>query len=88
MPRTAITLRNLPAEVEKAVRTRSARKKTSANRTVIEMLEEALGLAPNEAKPHLYNDLNDLAGRWCAEEAAAFDAGLRDQRGIDGEHWK
>jgi hypothetical protein len=55
----------------------------SLNRTVIRILEEALG-----QRRELHHDLDHLAGTWSAEEAAAFDAALTEQRRIDPELWK
>mgnify|MGYP003348036869 CR=1 FL=1 len=83
----AITLRNLPAELDKAIRTRARGKRVSVNKAVIGLLEEHL--APGKTKPvERHHDLDHLCGAWTAAEAAAFDRALDKQRTIDPEMWK
>ena len=81
----AITLRNLPPEVARFVRKKAQADKTSLNKTVIGMLEEAAGVDP---KPRKRRDLSRWAGTWSTEEADAFDQALAEQRKIDPEIWK
>jgi plasmid stability protein len=83
----AITLRNLPREVERVVRQRAAKGRLSVNKAVIKLLEEHLGLSE---KPHsvVYNDLDDLAGSWTKKDALRFEKYLARQRAIDPELWK
>jgi len=57
----AITLRNIPPEVQKGIRKRARRKRISANRAVIELLQERLA-APRRGKDGLYHDLDHLFG--------------------------
>jgi plasmid stability protein len=80
---TAITLRNIPPKLQEAIQKRAGMTGLSLNRTVIRILEEALG-----QRRELHHDLDHLAGTWSAEEAAAFDAALTEQRRIDPELWK
>lgn len=83
-----VTLRNLPREVERAIRRFARERGTSANRVVIGLIEERLGLGA----PHLglreYDDLDGLAGRWSSEEAAAFDRALAAQGVVDPDVWR
>jgi len=80
----AISLRNLPAPVEKAVKERARVRRVSLNKAVLSLLEEALG-QPRGRKRH--DDLDHLAGTWSAAEARDFDASLRKQRRVDPELW-
>ncbi len=79
----AITLRNLPPHVEQVVRRRAAEERWSLNRTVVRMLEEAVGSRSEEKEI-----LEELAGTWSREEADEFDQALKAQRSIDPEVWK
>lgn len=84
----AITIRNIPPDLARLIRQRAKAERTSLNRTVIHLLEESVG-GPKKAGPEgPYYDLDPLAGRWTAEEAAAFNAALAGQRQIDSELWK
>ena len=83
---TAITLRNIPPEIQKAIRKRAGADGLSLNKTVLRMLEEASGR--RKARRELNDDLDHLAGSWSEEEAAAFEAALLEQRKVDPEQWK
>jgi len=85
----AITLRNLPSEIEKIVRKEADRQRTSINKAVISLLERK---SETHKKKKLglqeYDDLDSLAGSWSKKEAAEFDKALAAQRTIDPELWK
>jgi hypothetical protein len=82
-----ITLRNIPPEVEKAIRAKVREKRISANRAVIELLEEQVGSTRKRRTP-VHHDLDDLAGSWSSREAKAFDEALSVSRQIDEDLWK
>ena len=84
----AITLRNLPPEVAKAIHHRAKRDKTSVNKAVIGLLEESFGKKPGEKKKIRYHDLDHLAGTWTKEEAEEFEKLIAQQRTIDPALWK
>lgn len=83
----AITLRNIPREIQEAIERRARNEGLSFNRTVLRMLEEALGLRRGSSGG-LHHDLDHLAGTWSRAEAAEFDAALAEQRRIDPELWE
>jgi hypothetical protein len=84
----AITVRNLPPELARAIRQKAKQERTSLNRTVISLLEEATGLGRPAKKAVLYHDLDHLFGCWSKEEYEEFNEALREQRQIDPEMWK
>jgi hypothetical protein len=89
----AVTLRNIPPELDRTIRRRAKHRRLSINKTVIELLEESLGLrarspAPNPQRNRLHHDLDALAGRWSEQEAALFEQALADQRPIEPHLWK
>lgn len=81
----AITVRNLPPAVARAVKEKARREKLSLNKAIVRLLEEATGGA---AKRVVHHDLDHLAGTWSEEEYHEFMAALREQRQIDPEMWK
>lgn len=82
----AITLRNLPSEIDKAIRKRAKGARVSVNKAVIGLLEEHLAPGkPKRAERH--HDLDHLCGSWTAADAAAFERALGKQRAIDQEVW-
>lgn len=85
----AITLRNLPPDLAKAVRKEAERKRTSVNKAVISLLEKRAEVGDRKkGRKLLHHDLDVLAGSWTQEEAAEFDKALTAQRSIDPELWK
>ena len=88
----AITLRNIPKKIERAIKDRARVKRLSMNQAVVDLLEErinTLSTAPGPAgKPRVYKDLQHLAGTWTDEEADEFMKLLKEQRQIEPEMWK
>lgn len=83
----AITVRNLPPAVAKAVKQKARLEKLSLNKAIIKLLEQATGTEQAKKKV-LHHDLDRFFGTWTKEEADAFDEALREQRQIDPEMWK
>lgn len=83
----AITLRNLPPQVARAVREKAKKEKISLNRAVISLLEDATGLGQRK-KEVVHHDLDRFAGCWSQEEYDEFMEALWEQRQIEPEMWK
>ena len=87
----AITLRNVPLPVARAIKEKAKRERLSLNRAVVGLLEEATAQpkskarAPNKA---LHYDLDKYAGAWTKEEAEEFNADLKEQRRVNPEDWE
>ena len=71
-----ITLRNLPAEVERAILETSRREGISRNKATLRLLQASLH------KPARNSDFDDFIGTWSDAEADAFDAALAEMRRI------
>ncbi|HEV8658087.1 MAG TPA: hypothetical protein VGS96_05625 [Thermoanaerobaculia bacterium] len=82
----AITLRNVPAAVEKAIRAKARQKRISVNKAVLELLQERVGILENQKKTR-YRDLDALAGSWSAAEGKAFEKAVGAARRIDEDLW-
>ena len=76
------TLRNIPEELDHALRERARREGRSLNEVAIEALKVALGLSDEEV---VRRDLGDVAGTWI--EDSQVEAALADQRQIDEDLW-
>jgi hypothetical protein len=87
VPVNAITVRNLPPEVAKAVKEKARKEKLSLNKAVVRLLEEATGVEKGKKKA-VHRDLDRFFGTWTKEEADAFDEAMREHRQIDPEMWK
>lgn len=83
-----VTLRNVPPDVERAIRRRAREKGLSLNKAIITLLEGDAGRRKSPKRPIVYHDLDQLAGTWSAREASEFDAALDEQRHIDEELWE
>ena len=82
----AITLRNVPPEVEQAILKKAATE-GSLNRAVIKLLEESIGAKQN-GKPRKYRDLSRFAGTWTKREFDSFNKALAEIRQIHPDDWK
>ena len=86
----AITVRNLPPAVAKAVKEKARKENLSLNKAIVRLLEEATGEAHDaKGKQNLvHDDLEHLAGTWSAAEYRQFARALREQRQVESEMWK
>jgi hypothetical protein len=82
----AITVRNLPPAVARAVRQKARKEKLSLNKAIVRLLEQATGVEPR-GKKVLHHDLDRFFGTSSTEEADALDQALHEQRRIDPEMW-
>ena len=82
----AVTLRNLPPRVSRAITRRASELKTSLNKAVISLLDDGLGV--HEGPAARYHDLDELSESWAREEAPEFEAVLREQRTTDPDVWR
>jgi len=80
-----LTLRNIPDTLEKEIRRVARDRGTSINKTVRELLQEALGLG---TEPEKRRDLSELTGVWNKEEAQEFTEATRVFEEVDEELWK
>ena len=83
-----ISLRNIPPKIARLIEARSQETGLSLNKTVIQLLEEALGVSGPAGHPREYRDLDDVVGAWTLDEAREFDEILGQQRCIDPEIWE
>jgi hypothetical protein len=78
----AITLRNIPPKVQKVIRDRARRKRISADRAVIDLLQEQVEVR-QRGEDGLYHDLDHLIGTMSAEEADELWGFVKEQREFD-----
>jgi plasmid stability protein len=76
------TIRNIPPEVDQALKARAKQLGKSVNQLALEVLTQSLG---QETR---HRNLRNMPGSWTKQDAARFDESLADQRQIDEELWK
>ncbi len=77
------TLRNVPANLDRALRRLARREGRSLNEVTLAALSRAVGA---DEEPIPYRQLRDLAGTW--EHDPEFDAALEAQDRIDPDLWR
>jgi hypothetical protein len=77
-----ISLRNVPAEIEKAIVETSRREGISLNKATIRLLQASLH------KPARNSDFDEFIGTWTDAEADEFNAALAEMRQIDPADWE
>jgi len=75
----AITIRNLPPAVARAVKEKARKEKLSLSKAVVHLLEEATGTGKGSRRV-VHPDLDHLAGTWSEAEYQEFMSALREQR--------
>ena len=80
-----ITLRNIPQNLERQIRTLAEKNQTSLNRTIITLVEKALGTSGESKKKR---DLSSEAGTWNDTDVREFEAHVKPFGKIDEEIWK
>ena len=78
-----LTVRNLPGQLAAALDHEKRRRGTSLNQTVINLLEQSLGVNGTRS-----NGLLRLAGTWTEAEQQEFLAGIQKFEEIDQDLWK
>ncbi len=81
MPSTQLTLRNVDADLSKRLRAISAQRGESLNRTVLQLLRDAVGLDERRERLLRYATWND-------EDLQEFSAALDAQRVVDRSYWE
>ena len=80
-----MTIRKVPTELAAALETEKRRRGLSLNRTVLSLIEEALGISEGKARS---NGLRRLAGTWNEEEFRRFEEAIAPLGEIDGDLWR
>ena len=77
------TIRQIPLEVNEAVRAYSVREGCSLNKAVVETLRKGSGVSD---EPVVHHDLDFMAGTWIAD--AQCDAALAEFDRVDEGLWR
>ncbi len=76
------TLRNVPPDLDRALKARAKQLGKSVNQLALETLAESLGQRVRR------RSFREMPGAWSKQEAARFDKFLEEHRAIDDELWK
>ena len=80
-----ITLRKVPDKIDSLIRLISKKQNKSINKTIIALLEKALGLKENSNKKR---NLSKLAGTWSKDDFDEFEENTNIFNKIDKEIWE
>lgn len=78
-----LTIRNVTPALAEALENEKRARGTSLNRTVLEVLEQALGVNRRRS-----NGLAELAGGWTDDEHARFEESIAVAEQVDEELWR
>lgn len=76
------TIRNIPEELDRALKMQAKRLGKSVNQLALEALAQSVG------RPVKRRSLRNMPGSWSKAEAERFDRFLEKQRRIDEELWE
>ncbi len=77
-----LTVRNLPPEIAEALKREKRRRGTSLNQTVIDLLEQSLGVSGQRS-----NGLHRFAGSWTEQDFREFEKAVAGFDAIDPDLW-
>ena len=80
-----LTVRNVPAEISRALDRERRRRGASLNQTVIELLGQGLGVHGTAERR---NGLRHFAGTWSEADHAEFEAAVGPLEQVDPELWR
>ncbi len=79
-----LTIRNVSPDLAKALEREKHGRGTSMNRTILDILERAVGVGGAKRS----NGLARLAGTWSDEEHARFEEAITVTEQVDEELWR
>jgi len=80
----SFTIHSVDEELNRRLREEAARRRTSKNRLVQELLKRSLGLRSSGVPQ---DDYREFCGVWNDEERRAFNARQQENSRIDPEEW-
>ncbi len=80
-----ITIRKIPENIERQIRTLAQKNQCSLNQTVIKLLGKALGTEEHGKRKR---DLSRLAGTWDKVQTEEFEKNTKIFEQIDEEVWQ
>jgi hypothetical protein len=84
-----LSLRGVDPATLASLKALAASERISVNTLILRLIDQGIGKATNEpSRRRRHDDLDDLAGAWSAEQAAAFDAATAPFREIEPALWK
>jgi HicB family len=84
----AITIRGVEPEVAENLKIAAGKQDKSVNQFILDLLKTDLGLKKQKEFSRIYDDLDDLFGRWKDDEFEKINNAIASQRQIDEELWK
>lgn len=80
-----MTIRNVPTELSAALEAEKRRRGLSLNRTVLLLMQEALGVSTGRSRS---NGLRRLAGSWSEDDFRNFEQAVAPLAEIDEDLWR
>lgn len=78
-----ITIRKIPENLDKQLRTLARTQNISLNKIVIQLLQRVLGITGNKRR-----NLSDIVGTWDKEQCEEFEKNTQVFNKIDNEIWE
>lgn len=84
-----VTIRGVDTAMGRALKGEAKRRRLSINRTVLELIREAVGQSEREpCGARTFDDLDHLAGTWKEKDARELLDAIEASREIDGALWR
>ena len=82
-----LTIRGVDDDLIRVIKETSKNQNESMNQTIVKLIKKSIGIAEKSIFP-TYNDLDDLAGTWSAEDEELFNQSIQGFEEVDEEMWE
>jgi hypothetical protein len=84
----SMTVRGIDSVLARKLSREAKERGKSVNQLVVETIQKSFGMNKEKRVSRVYDDLDDLFGRWSQEELETIQGSIDQQRTIDDELWK
>ena len=85
---SSLSIRGVDPQLAATLKQQAKASQKSINQFVLEALHKHVGLDKEKQFTREYHDLDDLFGRWSAEEFVQIQSKIDGERQIDEDLWK
>ncbi len=83
----SLSIRGIDKHLSATLKKQALAAQKSVNQFVLEILRKRVGLDKEKRFTREYDDLNNLFGKWSAEEFDRIQGKINSERRIDNELW-
>ncbi|RPI77580.1 MAG: hypothetical protein EHM45_08515 [Desulfobacteraceae bacterium] len=84
----SITIHNIDGQLVELIKSKAKAKGTSVNKTILQLIEESLGIKSQGKGFKHRTDFSEFCGLWTKEDLAEFEKRTKEFEKIQPKDWK